>query len=63
MQKKQESKGRHIRFPKETDAWLNTHARKSGFRTSADVVRHAVREYRQKIEAGARVAKPQAETA
>lgn len=49
--KKQETTGRHIRFPKDVDAFLERYALKEGFNSPAELVRQIVREKKQEVEA------------
>ncbi len=51
MTKKQETKGRHVRFPKDVDRWLEQHARKFGYSSVPELVKEIVRDKKQEAEA------------
>lgn len=42
--------GRHVRFSDDAIRWIETYAVEHGFNSDADLIRQAVREYRQRIE-------------
>ena len=53
MKKKSEqvpSVGRHIRFPIETDRWLEDYARQQEYRSVPELVCQIVREFKQEME-------------
>lgn len=50
--KRKSPTGRHVRFSEEIIRWIEVNAADLGFNSDADLIRHAVREYRQSIERG-----------